>query len=102
MGNQFLDDLRQADALIQVIDASGRTDLEGKAAENADMEAEIRFLPDEIAFWVSGILKRNWDKIRNRGMADVALVLTGFGADEGALVAARPSVAEPAWPPART
>ena len=30
LGNQFLDDIRQADALIQVVDASGATDLEGR------------------------------------------------------------------------
>ena len=29
MGNKFLDDLRQADVLIQVVDSSGNTDLEG-------------------------------------------------------------------------
>ena len=30
MGNQFLDDLNEADALIQVIDLSGRTDAEDR------------------------------------------------------------------------
>src|SRR3972149_3893062 len=30
MGNKFLDDLRQADALIHVVDASGSTDSEGR------------------------------------------------------------------------
>ncbi|MHB1869083.1 MAG: GTPase, partial [Nitrososphaerales archaeon] len=30
LGNKFLDDLRQADALIHVIDASGGTDEEGR------------------------------------------------------------------------
>ena len=33
LGNKFLDDLRQADALIHVIDASGGTDEEGRAVE---------------------------------------------------------------------
>jgi len=29
LGNQFLDDLRHADALIHVVDVSGTTDAEG-------------------------------------------------------------------------
>lgn len=29
LGNKFLDDLRQADALIHVVDVSGTTDSEG-------------------------------------------------------------------------
>ncbi len=82
MGNQFLDDLRPADALIQVIDASGGTDLEGRPAQGADLEAEVKFLENEIDWWVAGILKRNWDKIRNRGVAELAEVLSGFGATQ--------------------
>ena len=31
LGNQFLDDLRQADAFIHVVDSSGSTDSEGNA-----------------------------------------------------------------------
>ena len=41
MGNKFLDDLRQADALIQIVDCSGTTDLEGNAVEGADPLAEV-------------------------------------------------------------
>ncbi len=37
LGNQFLDDLRQADALIHVVDASGSTDLEGNPYRQAHM-----------------------------------------------------------------
>ena len=36
MGNKFLDDLRQADVLVQVVDSSGNTDLEGNSTEGAD------------------------------------------------------------------
>jgi len=31
LGNQFLDDLRQADIFIHIVDCSGTTDIEGKA-----------------------------------------------------------------------
>ena len=44
MGNKFLDDLRQADVLIQVVDSSGNTDLEGNSTEGANPVEEIEFL----------------------------------------------------------
>src|SRR3990167_5978353 len=33
LGNQFLDDLRNADVFIHIVDASGTTDVEGKPTE---------------------------------------------------------------------
>src|SRR4030043_1398495 len=33
LGNQFLDDLRQADVFIQIVDISGETDAEGKTTK---------------------------------------------------------------------
>ncbi|HLF05658.1 MAG TPA: redox-regulated ATPase YchF [Thermoplasmata archaeon] len=64
MGNKFLDDLRQADALIQVVDASGATDAEGNPCEPGayDPLQEIEFLEDEIARWIAAILDRNWER----------------------------------------
>ncbi len=81
-GNQFLDDLRQADALIQVVDASGGTDLEGNPASNSNPAEEMKFLVEEIDWWIAGILKRNWSKIRGQGLTGVYAALTGFGASE--------------------
>ena len=51
LGNQFLDDLRQADALIHVVDASGSTDIEGNPvpAGSHDPLEDIDFLEREIA-----------------------------------------------------
>ena len=66
LGNQFLDDLRQADVLIHVVDISGRTDEKGEAAEGHDPEADIRFLEDEINLWFEAIVKRNWVKVRSK------------------------------------
>ena len=60
MGNQFLDDLRQASVLIQIVDASGKTDLEGNASSNSPPEKEVEFLKNEIHHWISSILMRNW------------------------------------------
>ena len=62
MGNQFLDDLRQADVLIHVVDSSGKTDLEGNSVEMADPLEEISFLEDELHHWIANIIIRNWSR----------------------------------------
>ena len=62
MGNQFLDDLRQADVLIHVVDSSGKTDLEGNSVELADPLEEISFLENELHHWIANIIIRNWSR----------------------------------------
>ena len=62
MGNKFLDDLRQADVLIQVVDSSGNTDLEGNSTEDADPIEEINFLKNEICQWIGEITMRTWSR----------------------------------------
>ena len=65
LGNQFLDDLRQADALINVIDVSGSTNIEGipgKPGEN-DPREDIEFLRREIDLWIREILKDGFGKM---------------------------------------
>ena len=64
LGNQFLDDLRQADALVQVIDASGSTDLEGRKVPpgSHDPAEDIEMVEREFDLWMYGILKRDWEK----------------------------------------
>ncbi|MCX6709911.1 MAG: redox-regulated ATPase YchF [Candidatus Woesearchaeota archaeon] len=64
MGNQFLDDLRQADALIHVIDISGGTNEMGEPVKPGSYEPEndIRFLEREIDMWYLGILNKGWDR----------------------------------------
>ena len=62
MGNKFLDDLRQADVLIHVVDSSGKTDLEGNSAELADPLEEISFLENELHHWIANIIIRNWSR----------------------------------------
>jgi len=63
-GNQFLDDLRQADALIHVVDISGSLNAHGEQVETGsyDPAKDIRFLEVEIDMWYLGIIKKNWDK----------------------------------------
>jgi len=65
LGNQFLDEIRKADALIHIVDASGGTDSEGrlcKPGEHDPLE-DVQFLEREITMWMANILKRDWPKI---------------------------------------
>ena len=64
MGNQFLDDLNQADALIHCIDLSGGTNEEGKpvAPGSYNPSNDIIFLEKELDYWYLRILKKGWEK----------------------------------------
>lgn len=76
LGNKFLDDLRQADCLIHVVDASGKTNEEGKPCEDYNPLADIKFLEEEIDKWILGIIKNNWRKISS--LEDLTKVLSGL------------------------
>ncbi len=60
LGNQFLDDLRKADVFIHIVDASGQTDVEGKATENYDVSQDIIFLEEELNRWYYNIFLKVW------------------------------------------
>ena len=64
MGNQFLDDLRQADVLIHVIDISGGTNEKGESVDvgSYDPAEDIKFLEKELDLWYLGILNKGWVK----------------------------------------
>ena len=65
LGNKFLDDLRQASALIHIIDASGGTDAEGNpvGVGTHDPLEDVAFLEHEITHWLNGILTKGWHKL---------------------------------------
>jgi len=72
LGNQFLDEIRKADALIHIVDASGGTDCEGrlcKPGENDPLE-DVKFLEREITMWMANILKKDWPKIARTAEAE--------------------------------
>jgi ribosome-binding ATPase YchF (GTP1/OBG family) len=72
LGNQFLDEIRRADALIHIVDASGGTDCEGrlcKPGEHDPLE-DVQFLEREITMWIATILKKDWAKIARTAEAD--------------------------------
>ncbi len=64
MGNAFLDDLRQADILIHVIDISGSTNEKGEPVEvgSYDPLQDILFLEEELDLWYLKILQKGWEK----------------------------------------
>jgi ribosome-binding ATPase YchF (GTP1/OBG family) len=92
LGNKFLDDMRQAQAVIHVVDASGGTDIEGNVVPigSHDPLDDIKFLENEITMWMFGILNNNWMKIAKKtgaaggGKPEVALAeqFAGLGIDE--------------------
>jgi Predicted GTPase, probable translation factor len=76
MGNQFLNDLISADAFIQVVDVSGKSDENGNPCEKCDPAKEFKMVNDELAYWLSDIIKRHISKIEKRG--DGAAGLAGI------------------------
>ena len=68
LGNQFLDHLRQADAILHVIDASGGTDEEGNPVGTGshDPAGDIQFLEFEMTMWVYGILDKHWARLNRQ------------------------------------
>jgi ribosome-binding ATPase YchF (GTP1/OBG family) len=88
LGNQFLDEIRRADALIHIVDASGGTDCEGRVCKPGEHDPleDVKFLEHEITMWMVTILKKDWPKIARTAEADKKGVavpleerLTGLG-----------------------
>jgi ribosome-binding ATPase YchF (GTP1/OBG family) len=78
LGNQFLDEIRKADVLIHIVDASGGTDSEGricKPGEHDPLE-DVKFLEREITMWMANILKRDWPKIARTAESEAKDLLT--------------------------
>lgn len=57
LGNKFLDNLRVADCLVHVVDASGTTDETGKECRGYDPYKDVAWLQEEIVLWIYGNLK---------------------------------------------
>ncbi len=89
LGNQFLDELTDADAILHVVDASGATDEAGEPVEpgSHDPVEDVDFVETEMDLWLADIVDRNWESVERRSRSpdfdiDEALsdMLTGFGA----------------------
>ena len=60
LGNQFLNDLRDADVFIHIVDVSGETDIEGKPTKGHNPAEDIKFLEKELDKWYYNILMKVW------------------------------------------
>ncbi|MEF8772225.1 redox-regulated ATPase YchF [Halodesulfurarchaeum sp.] len=89
LGNQFLDELTDADAILNIVDASGGTNAEGEPVEvgSHDPLEDVDFIEREMDLWLASIVDRNWESIERQARSpgfdiDEALteMLTGFGA----------------------
>ncbi len=72
LGNQFLDEIRRADALVHIVDASGGTDCEGKSCKPGEHDPleDVQFLEKEITMWMVTILKKDWARIARTAEQD--------------------------------
>ncbi|MFT4889575.1 MAG: ribosome-binding ATPase YchF (GTP1/OBG family) [Halobacteriales archaeon] len=96
LGNQFLDELTNADAILNVVDAAGETDAEGEPVEVGDHDPleDVDFVEEEMDLWLAGIVDRNWESVERKSRSpdfdmDEALsdMLTGFGATQADVTA---------------
>jgi len=65
LGNKFLDDARQADVLIHVVDIAGATDIQGQPVPPGthDPLEDVEFVEGEFDQWFKQILEREWQKL---------------------------------------
>ena len=80
MGNQFLDDLNQADVLIHVIDCAGATNAKGEPVSpgTRDPALDVRFLEAELDHWYLRLIRKGWEKFSravNHKKSDLAKAL---------------------------
>ena len=91
LGNQFLDELSSADAILNVVDASGGTNEEGEPVEvgEHDPVEDVDFVEEEMDLWLASIVERNWESVERQSRSpefkideSLAELLTGVGATE--------------------
>jgi len=89
LGNQFLDELTNADAILHVVDASGGTNEEGEPVEvgEHDPVEDVDFIEEEMDRWLASIVERNWETIERQSRSpdfdiddSLTELLTGVGA----------------------
>eukprot|EP01112_Ceratiomyxa_fruticulosa_P001751 TRINITY_DN11911_c0_g1_i1.p1 TRINITY_DN11911_c0_g1~~TRINITY_DN11911_c0_g1_i1.p1 ORF type:complete len:429 (-),score=70.42 TRINITY_DN11911_c0_g1_i1:22-1308(-) len=69
LGNQFLDDLRNADVLLHVVDVSGTTNEKGESTVDYSPVKDIEWLKEEIHSWIFNNLWKKWSNIVRRHIA---------------------------------
>ena len=93
LGNQFLDNLREADAIIQVVDASGSTDAEGNPVDvgTRNPKEDVEFLRYEFAMWMAGIIQKHLPRLVHQAQNREPVLIDLLG---GALAGLRISPVE--------
>ena len=100
LGNRFLDEVRRADALIHVVDASGSTDPEGRPCQPGSYDpcADAEAIEREIIRWFADVVLRNWGKVAklydpSKGLVDaIASAVSGLSVSRGAIARALSSL----------
>jgi GTP-binding conserved hypothetical protein TIGR00650 len=96
LGNQFLDALTTAEAIVTVIDAAGATTAEGEpvAVGTTDPLEEVAFIEEELEAWMAQIIADNWSSVRRSARAPgfdldgaLAEVLSGLGITDHVITA---------------
>ncbi|MFC5278875.1 redox-regulated ATPase YchF [Halorubrum rubrum] len=107
LGNRFLDELTNADVVLNVVDASGGTNAEGEPVEvgSHDPVAEVDFVETEMDLWLAGVIADNWEGIERGSRApdfdleaSLTEMLTGVGATEADVAAVLRKLEYPADP----
>lgn len=92
LGNQFLDEVRRADALIVVCDVAGETDDNGQPVPigSHDPLNDIKIFESEFDEWLLGLIRKDWDRIVRMAEASRDEIgkyleekLTGLGINRG-------------------
>ena len=90
LGNQFLDEVRRADALIVVADASGATDINGQVCDplTHDPLEDVQMFENEFDLWLKALVKKDWDRLSRTAQSvkehiakSLEEKLTGLGID---------------------
>ena len=71
LGNKFLSEIMEADAIIEVIDISGNTDSSGNKTKYFDPAIDIEMVDNEIKKWIASIILRS----RYVGKEDIADII---------------------------
>src|SRR5579875_842020 len=70
MGNEFMDNIREARSIIHVFDASGTTDADGNPIqEHRDPVEDIAQIEQEVVRWLGDRVFRDWDKFARKADA---------------------------------
>jgi len=80
LGNKFLDDARQAEVLIHIVDISGSTDIQGHPvpAGTHDPLEDVKFVEEEFDLWMKQILAREWQKLAREMESKGAKLVQGI------------------------